>query len=115
MDYATCQQARTALGLSDTSVDSNYYSGYARGCVSNSAGSIVFFNTNTGSSRDCGYNSYSCLCAPASYTHLTLPTISRVQSSSPTCALDTAHLCTSTPAMYRYEALRLCSPYAAHL
>ena len=60
-DLATCEQARTALGLSDTSVSSDSYSWLPRGCVSNSAGSEVYFNTQTGYSRDCGYNSYSCL------------------------------------------------------
>ena len=44
-------------------MDSSYSSSRPRGCVSNSAGSDVVFNTNTGSSRDCGYNGYSCLCA----------------------------------------------------
>jgi len=59
-----CKAARTALGLSDTSVTSGSYtwSRYPRGCISNSGGSDVNFNTNTDSSFDCGDSVYSCLC-----------------------------------------------------
>ena len=57
-----CEAARTALGLIDPSVNSGSNLVYARGCVSNSAGSSVFFNTNTGSSGDCGDSGYNCIC-----------------------------------------------------
>ena len=99
MDYATCQQARTALGLSDTSVSSVSLSYYPRGCVSSSVGSSVYFNTYTSSSRDCGYNSYSCLCAPSTAPACDPADGSDPHSSSPTCVCGTGKLCSSNTGM----------------
>ena len=110
MDYATCQQARTALGLSDTSVGSlSTSSYYARGCVSTSAGSDVRFNTNTGSSADCGYNGYSCLCAPSTAPVCDPADGSDPHSSSPTCVCGTGKLCSSNTGMVCVGSTTTCS------
>jgi len=57
-----CEQARTALGLSDPSVHDSSQANYARGCISNSAGSDVFLNTNAVSTGACGASEFGCIC-----------------------------------------------------
>ena len=83
-----CKAARTALGLSDLSVQSTSVTWYARGCLSNSAGSNVFINTNTGSPSPCGYNSYSCVCGEPP-----LEDIYEVKTEGPCFQIQTAAEC----------------------
>lgn len=85
---AECLVAATALGLGTTDVSSHSWLYYARGCFSNSAGSDVYFNTNTGSSADCGSSGYNCICGEPP-----IEDIYEVKTEGPCFQIQTAAEC----------------------
>ena len=83
-----CKAAVTALGLSDISVDSATSVLFARGCVSNSAGSTVFINPNTDSIAACGASEFGCICGEPP-----LEDIYEVKTEGPCFQIQTAAEC----------------------